>query len=142
MSNGFLNDKLNSDRRLIEEEVNLKTVQVIATRNSEGFLSLQKASAMENALLVTPADHITLRSLLSLTFPINFLGASDSYLSLGKDEESGTVFATLAPAIACKRHEQQRGSSMSSHKVFNMLFLNRPMSLTAHKTGRESYSTH
>ncbi|PNY25600.1 Polyketide synthase [Tolypocladium capitatum] len=100
VSNKNLNDKLNSTRRLIQEDINTKDFQVTVVRNTEGLFALRKAKPTRILVRDAPADHITLRTLLSLTTPVNFSGTVGIYLSFGVEEGSDTLFAALSSDIA------------------------------------------
>ncbi|KAH8709939.1 Polyketide synthase-nonribosomal peptide synthetase [Beauveria bassiana] len=100
ITNKDLNDKLNSERRLITESVQTKYWKMVLSRNHNGHLELRKSVPRRTLMACTSEGFSTFDTLLSVRHPVTYPGTPVRYISLGKKADSDTIFAFISSELA------------------------------------------
>lgn len=99
VSNRQLNDRLNSDRRLITESVLPAEWQIILGNTNGGLTSLWKGVTRESLLALSPT-HSRLDTIFSMAHPVKSTDGSSLYLSVGKTNTSSQIVAAVTSQLA------------------------------------------
>jgi acyl transferase domain-containing protein/NAD(P)-dependent dehydrogenase (short-subunit alcohol dehydrogenase family)/SAM-dependent methyltransferase len=99
VSNRQLNDKLNSDRRLITESATTAEWQIVLG-STDGKLTCLSKGVTRESLLASSSTHSRLDTMFSVAHPMKGTDGSSLFLSVGKTNTSSQIVATVTSQLA------------------------------------------